>query len=417
MTFGRPENPVPTIVTVVVLPTTIAPATRVAFSGTTKETVAAGDVERMYVESPAFVASTLQVPARLALSAFPDKVQPADDPAARVQVTAPVPVPPEIASRNVVPTEPLRVRTVTAACGVPTVVACVEVVNVLDESVAVSTQEPVVLMLRALNVAVPATAAAVVVPPSAHVEVIVTVSVDPVPEVTTLPPTSSTETLKVGIIVEAVVTVAGGAVVNTACVGAPADTSMTPLVAIANVLVESVATNWQVLPVFIVTAANVATPPTAVALVVPASVHADVNVTTSVEPVPDVTGMPLLSSIDTANEGRTVPAAIDDAGCVVNPTSAGAVVATFTATLVTVVLFVLSVATSAQLVPAVTVIVKAATPLVALIAPPPLKVQVDDAIAMESALPVSMLPLVSSTDTLNMGIATLIVAVVAGTVV
>jgi hypothetical protein len=115
ITLGRPLNPEPTIVIVVVLPLITAPATRVALSGRTKETVVAGDEAPMYVVSAAFVAVTLHVPERLAVSEFPLKLQPAEEPAARVQVTAPVPVPPEIESLNAVPTDPLRVLTVTVA--------------------------------------------------------------------------------------------------------------------------------------------------------------------------------------------------------------------------------------------------------------------------------------------------------------
>jgi hypothetical protein len=59
---------------------------------------------------------------------------------------------------------------------------------------------------------------------------------------------------------------------------------------------------------------NVATPAAAVADVVPESVHADVKVITSVAPVPDVMGIALLSSTETANEGRTVPATTVAAG-------------------------------------------------------------------------------------------------------
>jgi hypothetical protein len=55
-------------------------------------------------------------------------------------------------------------------------------------------------------------------------------------------------------------------------------------------------------------------PAAAVADVVPESVHADVKVITSMAPVPDVMGILLLSSIETANEGSTVPATAVNAG-------------------------------------------------------------------------------------------------------
>lgn len=96
------------------------------------------------------------------------------------------------------------------------------------------------------------------------------------------------------------------------------------------------------------------------------------------------------------------------------------VVATVTAALVTVKPVsdpVLSVAIKAQLVPTVTVTVKDATPLIAGVALPPVKVHVEDVIAMLSLLPVRTLPLVSLTETRKTGIATLIVAAVGGTVV
>jgi hypothetical protein len=100
----------------------------------------------------------------------------------------------------------------------------------------------------------------------------------------------------------------------------------------------------------------------------------------------------------------------------VKPTSAGVVVATFTAALVTVALVVPSVAIKAQLVPTVTVTVNGATPLTAGVEPPPVNVHVD-VIVMLSVLPVTILPLASSSETRNTGISTLIVAAVAGTVV
>jgi hypothetical protein len=185
-------------------------------------------------------------------------------------------------------------------------------------------------MLSALKVATPAAATPVVVPPSAQFEVIAIVSVDPVPEVTTFPFTSSTAALNVARTVEATVSVVGGAVVKPTWVAAPADTAITVLVPVASVLVASVATSWQLLPVLMATVVKVATPATAVALVVPVNVHVEVRAIMSVDPVPDVIGMPLLSSTETANDGRAVPAATAAAGSVVKPTSAGVVVASVT---------------------------------------------------------------------------------------
>jgi hypothetical protein len=211
---------------------------------------------------------------------------------------------------------------------VPTVVVAVATVSALEVSVAVRTQAPVTLIVSAANVATPAAATAVVVPPRVHGDVIAMVSVAPVPDVTTLPLTSSTEALKAVSTVLAVVTVVGGAVVKTTWVGAPAATVMAVLVPVAMTLVESVATRVQLAPVLIATVVKVATPATAVATVVPSSVHVDVSATASVAPVPVVIGIPLLSSIETANDGRIAPAVVVEGGSVVKPTLLGAVVAT-----------------------------------------------------------------------------------------
>lgn len=60
-------------------------------------------------------------------------------------------------------------------------------VKVLVESVAMRAQEPVDVISSAANVATPAAATAVAVPPSVQVDVIVTVSVELIPVVSTLP--------------------------------------------------------------------------------------------------------------------------------------------------------------------------------------------------------------------------------------
>jgi hypothetical protein len=178
-------------------------------------------------------------------------------------------------------------------------------------------------MVSALKVATPATATAVVVPPRVHGDVIAMVSVAPVPEVTTLPLTSSTEALKAVSTVLAVVTEVGGAVVKTTWVAAPASTVIAVLVAVAMALVESVATRMQVAPVLIVTAVKVATPPTAVAVVVPVRVHVDVSEIVSVEYGAVTSTTPLLSLTDTVKVGSTVPALADAGGSLVKPTWVG----------------------------------------------------------------------------------------------
>jgi len=70
----------------------------------------------------------------------------------------------------------------------------------------------------------------------------------------------------------------------------------------------------QAAPVLIETVVNVATPKTAGTVVVPDNVHDDVRTTESVEPVPDVIGMPLLSSTDTAKEAMAAPAKVELGG-------------------------------------------------------------------------------------------------------
>ena len=425
MIRGRPLKPVPVIVILEVRPATTAPMTRMAFRGSTNVTFVAADEAGWWVVSPAFVEVTVHAPALRAVNSFPDTLQPADDPAARVQVTAPVPVPPAIESLSVVPTLPLSVLTVTVAWGVPTAVVCAAVVSVLVESVAVSTQVPVTLMVRALKVATPATPMTDVVPPRVHVDVITIVSVDPVPVVTTLPLTSSTETANVGTTELAVVTLAGGATEKATCVGAPARTFTVVLEPVARVLVMSVATNTQAVPVLMVTVVNVATPPTAVAVKVPDSVHDDVRTTPSVDPVPEVIGTPLLSSTETAKGARTLPATALVGGSVENPSFVGVFEATFTgatATVKPVSPAVVSDAVKVQLeVPAVKVTpVKVATPVPATALAATLKVHpADDVTTIVSPDPVPValtFPYWSSTETLNVPIATPIVAAVGGAV-
>jgi hypothetical protein len=209
-------------------------------------------------------------------------------------------------------------------------VVAVAAVSVLEASVAVSTQAPVTLMVSALKVATPAMATAVVVPPRVHGDVIAIVSVAPVPEVTTLPLTSSTEALKTASTVLAVVTEVGGTVVKTTRVAVPAIKATTVLVAVESVLVVSVAINWQLLPELIATAENVATPPTAWTLVVPASVHAETSEIVSVEYGAVTSTTPLLSLTDTVKVGSTVPALADAGGSMVKTTWVGTVDANVT---------------------------------------------------------------------------------------
>jgi hypothetical protein len=158
------------------------------------------------------------------------------------------------------------------------------VVSVRVPSVAVSVQEPVEAIVTALKVATPAAATADTVPPRVQVDVSATVSVDPVPEVSTLPYTSSTDTLKVVKTADSLM-VAGGSVVNTTLVGAPAVTVTPVLAAVVRPSVESVAVRVHgLVPPSITSAPKVATPEEDVAVAVPARVHAEVIAITSAAP-------------------------------------------------------------------------------------------------------------------------------------
>jgi hypothetical protein len=135
-------------------------------------------------------------------------------------------------------------------------------------------------------------------------------------------------------------------------------------------------------------------------------------------------GTVLLSSTETANEGRAVPATTVAAGWTVKPTSAGVFVATLTAALVIVAKPVsgasVSDAVRAQLEPLVIVSeLKVATPALAVASVVPPRVH-EEVICIVSIDPVPVgttLPNWSSTETLKVANATPIVPVVGGTVV
>jgi len=348
---------------------------------------------------------------------LPEIVHPAD-PAVALNVMAPAPVPPLVFIVSAVPTNPLSEVILKAGCAVPTVVVAAAVVSTLVESVAVRTQTPVLLIESKLKVATPAMAAPVVVPPIVHGDaaVMVMTSFVPVPEVSTLPLVSSTDTLNVVNNVPAVATVVGGAVVKATLVAAPGSTVTRLLVAVASVRDASVAINVHEVPVLIATAENVATPPTAATVVVPSSVHVEDKTMESVAPVPEVIGMPLLSSTFTANAVITAPAITDVCGCVVKPNLLGVFVATATFAVVAVTApLLVSVAMSWQLVPPEKVTpLKDATPELATTGVTALIVQPAAAVIPIVSDEFNTLPLVSSTETLNIGIAVPIVAVVDG---
>jgi hypothetical protein len=274
------------------------------------------------------------------------------------------------------------------------------VVKALEESVAVRVQEPVDVIVSALKVATPATATAVVVPPRVQAEVSATVSTSPVPDVSTLPYKSSTDTLKVVKTADST-TVAGGSVVNATFVAAPAVTVTPVLAAVASVSVESVAVRVQgLVPPSMTSAPKVAIPEADVAVVVPASEQEEVIAITSADPL--FAGCPAAFSTFTENEVRVAPAAVVVGGSGPKASFVAVVETIVTAALVTVNVLVVSVAIRVQDVPAVMVnALKVATPAAAVTVIVPPRVH-DDEIVIESVAPVPdviTVLVLSSTDT------------------
>ncbi|HEY5104511.1 MAG TPA: hypothetical protein VII65_05640, partial [Acidimicrobiales bacterium] len=204
--------------------------------------------------------------------------------------------------------------TLEAAPGLTVTDVLVAVVRFLDVSFPVRVQAPVSFILSALNVATPATAVVVTVPPRVHADEIVTVSTAPVPVVSTLPNVSSTVTLNVARSAPSFAVV-GGWVVNTTLFAALGLTATAVLVAVASVVEVSVAVRVQEVPVSIASALNVAIPPLAVATAVPPSAHEEEIVTESVKSV--VAGAFVPSSIKTLNVARVAPATVVVGGWVV----------------------------------------------------------------------------------------------------
>jgi hypothetical protein len=98
-------------------------------------------------------------------------------------------------------------------------------------------------------------------------------------------------------------------------------TVMTELVSVVRFSVVSVAKRVHEVPVLIATAVNVATPPTAATLMVPARLHDEVIRIVSVEVATSALDP---SSIDTAKLANGDPAVVGDVGSVVKTTLAGA---------------------------------------------------------------------------------------------
>jgi hypothetical protein len=149
--------------------------------------VADEEMARLVIEA-ALVAVTTHVPMLVTVSELPDTAQPAAVPFVTMKVTAPVPEPPLVKRVSAIPRVPERDVMLRTAC-VPwlSVALLVAVVRFLEVSVAVRVHEPVELISSALKVATPATAVAIAVPPRVHEDVIVTLSVPPVPVGITLP--------------------------------------------------------------------------------------------------------------------------------------------------------------------------------------------------------------------------------------
>lgn len=190
----------------------------------------------------------------------------------------------------------------------------VAVVRFLDVSLPVRVQAPVSSIMSALNVATPATAVAVTVPPRVHADEIVMVSTAPVPVVSTLPNVSSTVTLNVARAAPSLAVV-GGWVVNATLFAVLGLTVTAVLAAVASVVEVSVAVRVQEVPVSIASALNVAMPPLAVATAVPPRTHEEETVTESVKSV--VAGALVPSSIKTLNVARVAPATVVVGGWVV----------------------------------------------------------------------------------------------------
>jgi hypothetical protein len=277
--------------------------------------------------------------------------------------------------------------------GVTVTALLMAVVSVRVVSVAVSAHEPALVILSAENVAIPATAVAVVVPPSLHV---VTVgvreitSLSPVVELTTTPLPCSTATVNGARLVPAG-TGPAGCVLKATCVGVLLLRATELLVAVVTEREPSVAVNAQGVPPVKSAAVKFATPPLAAIVSVPPTVQpAELVVILIVSPFPvfdPVSTLPYWSSTETV-KGMATPNVPSAAGCAVKTTCEGEVGVTVTALLVAVPPAVVSVAVNVHEVP---VVIETALKVSELpVAAPdnvPVKEQVDE-IAMLSVVPV-----------------------------
>jgi hypothetical protein len=295
--------------------------------------------------------------------------------------------------------------TLLAPAGLTTVAGVlVAVVRAREESVAVRVQLPVLVIVTALKVATPPAAVTESVPPRVQPEVRAMVSPDPAPVVTTLPYWSSTETAKLVKAVPAVAVVGGSTVKTTLLAAAAVTVVGGALVAVVRVREESVAVKVQVVPLVIVTALKVATPPVAVTESVPPSVQVEVRAIVSVEPVPVAIRLPYWSSTETAKLASVAPAVVVAGGSTVKATLFAAAGVTVVAGLLVAVIRVreVSVAVRVQIVPLViATALKVATPPAAVTESVPVKVQVEvrAIVSAEPAPVVITLPYWSSTET------------------
>src|SRR5690348_16983915 len=176
-------------------------------------------------------------------------------------------------------------------------------------------------MLSVLNVATPPTAETVVVParvPPPGLAPIATVTL-PVKPVTRFPSGSSALTWTAGVSVAPAVVVAGGCTVKASCVARPG-TIVKPVL-VAPERPDDAAVNVYPVPVLLMLSVlNVATPATAVTVVVPASAPPDgfVPIATVTLPVNAVTRLPSPSSALTCTAGVIVAPAPFVVGCTVN---------------------------------------------------------------------------------------------------
>jgi hypothetical protein len=160
----------------------------------------------------------------------------------------------------------------------------------------------------------------------------------------------------------------------------------------------------QVVPLVIVTALKVATPPVAVTESVPPSVQVEVRAIVSVEPVPVAIRLPYWSSTETAKLASVAPAVVVAGGSTVKATLFAAAGVTVVAGLLVAVIRVreVSVAVKVQIVPLViATALKVATPPAAVTESVPVKVQVEvrAIVSAEPAPVVITLPYWSSTET------------------